>query len=176
MCRVVQCSEIARSGNDPYIQRQIADKAIAEVKRVTGKDITNADFKALMWYYEKELWSKLGLSKDIEKLDYEQAAEKVSQEYRDARRGDQRELVPAGQRVSSETTGRAQSPVQPREDDSGSYELDGGESSRSRAAVGRLDAPRLVRDVSILITPATVRDDSPVTKRIQALAALGNRS
>jgi hypothetical protein len=30
--------------------------------------------------------------------------------------------------------------------------------------------------VSILITPATVRDDSPVTKRIQALAALGNRS
>lgn len=49
MCRVVQCSEIARSGNDRYIQRQIADKAIAEVKRLTGKDITNADFQALMW-------------------------------------------------------------------------------------------------------------------------------
>ncbi len=81
---------------------------------------------------EKELWSKLGLSKEIEKLDYEQAAEKVSQEYKDARRGDQREPVSAGRRVSPETTGRAQSPVRPGEDAGSSQQLDGGESAGRR--------------------------------------------
>ena len=102
-------------------------------------EIEKAVFQALMWYYEMELWSKLGLGNDIEKLDYEQAAAKVSKEYRDAGRGDQPELVYAGQQLSPETAGRAQSPVQPGEDTGGSRELDGGESSspNSRAAVGK---------------------------------------
>lgn len=93
-----------------------------------------------MWYYEKELWSKLGLSKEIEKLDYEQAAEKVSQEYKDARRGDERELVSAGRRVSPKTTGRAQSSVQPGEDAGSSQQLDGGESAGRRDG-GRRASP-----------------------------------
>ena len=46
--------EIPRSGNERDIQRQIADKVIAEVVEVAGKNINKADFQALMWYYEKE--------------------------------------------------------------------------------------------------------------------------
>jgi hypothetical protein len=130
--------EIPRSGKDRAIQRQIAALAISQVKEITGKDIKPADFQALMWYYEKELWGKLGLSKEIEKLDYEQAARKVSQEYRAAQKGGQRESVPSGRRVTPEAAGRAQSPVQPGEDAGGGRERDGGKYAKSaRAGVGR---------------------------------------
>jgi hypothetical protein len=134
--------EIAKSGKDREVQREVAELAIKQVKEVIGKDITKADFQALMWYYEKELWGKLGLSKEIEKLDYEQAAKKVSQEHRASKRDGRRESISSGQRVSPEATGRAQSTVQSGEDAGSGRELDGGEYAGSgadgtRAGVGR---------------------------------------
>jgi hypothetical protein len=147
--------EIRKSGNERYIQRQIADKAIAEVVEVAGKNINKADFRALMWYYEKELWSKLGLSKEIEKLDYEQAAEKVSEEYRER----QRELVSTRRQVSAEAAGRAQSSSQSGSDASSSNELDGGKPSGARASVGRSG-----RDATVAIRRSLV-DDGRVWSR-----------
>ncbi len=47
----------------------------------------------------------------------------------------------------------------------------GSRGSGRRASPARsLETPRFVKDISVLITPATVRGDSPLTERMQAMS------
>lgn len=67
-------NESPGSGSERKWVRQVV-AAAQEKLRSRGVNLTNADFQALLWYYEKDLWAKMGYSvKRAAPADYATAA------------------------------------------------------------------------------------------------------
>ena len=66
---------LPRTDSEREFQQSTMEVAQKIIKRKTGINITVADMQAVLWYHEKELFSKLGaVSKKAKPADYEDAA------------------------------------------------------------------------------------------------------
>lgn len=91
---------------DRHQQRVVALEAIRQYRRRTGEDITPADFQALMWFHEKQIWAKLGVKGDRELADYESAARTVGDEIKAGKLRVGRLHADAGRREPPAAAGR----------------------------------------------------------------------
>jgi hypothetical protein len=67
--------------------RKFMYDAFVETKKrlkAGGVDVSIADIQAILWYFEKNLYKKLGVTKPILGVSYEEAAAKTAQKYKDA--------------------------------------------------------------------------------------------
>lgn len=91
----------ASGGERAWVRENIAEAQ--KLLKEAGVDLTNADMQALLWYYEKELYAKLGFdSPRAAGADYSSAARELVDERRGLNRpaGEQLELRPRGAGVA----------------------------------------------------------------------------
>lgn len=103
-------NEAPKNGTHRVDIRNVMESAQAELQK-RGVNISNADLQAVLWFYEKQLYGKLGYQfKRAESADYADAARSLAKRYGDGSASKPQSLARAGgsKRGTGELAGTAE--------------------------------------------------------------------